>query len=161
MPTNSGFLALDEDGTACSADYYLRLTGDGGRMLKGQIALTATRPTPPTVPTGGDTTPPAAPGALTVTGHTSDSVSLAWNPSTDNVGVTGYRVLRVSGSTSAQVGTTSAASFTVAGLGASTAYTFDVVALDAAGNVSQPSNQVTVTTDPPSGTTDLALHRPT
>jgi hypothetical protein len=48
-PTNSGLLALDEDGTACSSDYYLRLTGDGGRMLKGQIALTATRPTSPVV----------------------------------------------------------------------------------------------------------------
>ncbi|MFF1639725.1 xylosidase [Streptomyces sp. NPDC058246] len=46
-PTNSGMLALDEDGTACSSDYYLRLTGDGGKMLKGQIALTATRPTHP------------------------------------------------------------------------------------------------------------------
>ncbi|MFF1811719.1 discoidin domain-containing protein [Streptomyces sp. NPDC058251] len=161
VPTNSGFLALDEDGTACSSDYYLRLTGDGGRMLKGQIALTATRPTQPTVPTGGDTTPPTAPGALTVTGHTSNSVSLSWSTSTDNVGVTGYRVLRVSGSTSTQVGTTGSASFTVTGLGASTAYTFDVVAFDAAGNVSGPSNQVTVTTDPPSSTTDLALHRPT
>ncbi|MGW2962803.1 discoidin domain-containing protein [Streptomyces sp. NPDC001220] len=161
VPTNSGFLALDEDGTACSSDYYLRLTGDGGRMLKGQIALTATRPTRPTLPTGGDTTPPAAPGGLTVTGHTSTSVALAWNTATDNVGVTGYRVLQVSGSTSTQVGTTGATSFTVTGLGASTAYTFDVVALDAAGNVSQPSNQVTVTTDPPSGTTNLALHRPT
>ncbi|WP_089103988.1 discoidin domain-containing protein [Streptomyces hyaluromycini] len=161
VPTDSGFLALDEDGTACSSDYYLRLTGDGGRMLKGQIALTATRPTQPVVPTGGDTTPPAAPGALTVTGHTGNSVSLAWNTSTDNVGVAGYRVLQVSGSTSTQVGTTGAASFTVTGLGAATAYTFDVVAYDAAGNVSQPSNQVTVTTDPPSSTTNLALHRPT
>ncbi|MGY5046333.1 discoidin domain-containing protein [Streptomyces sp. 900105755] len=160
VPTDSGFLALDEDGTACSADYYLRLTGDGGRMLKGQIALTATRPTQPVLPTG-DTTPPAAPGGLTVTGHTGDSVSLAWNASTDNVGVTGYRILRVSGSTSTQAGTTGATSFTVTGLAASTAYTFAVVALDAAGNVSQPSNQVTVTTDPPSGTTNLALRRPT
>ncbi|WP_043680599.1 galactose-binding domain-containing protein [Streptomyces xylophagus] len=161
VPTNSGFLALDEDGTACSSDYYLRLTGDGGRMLKGQLALTATRPTQPVVPTGGDTTPPAAPGALTVSGHTSDSVSLAWNTSTDNVGVTGYRILQVSGSTSTQVGTTGSTSFTVTGLGASTAYTFDVIAYDGAGNVSQPSNQVTVTTDPPSSTTNLALHRPT
>ncbi|MER5409160.1 discoidin domain-containing protein [Streptomyces sp. NPDC002769] len=161
VPTNSGFLALDEDGTACSADYYLRLTGDGGRMLKGQIALTPTRPTQPTVPTGGDTTPPAAPSGLTAGGHTSNSVSLTWNASTDNVGVTGYRVLQVSGSTSTQVGTTGATSFTVTGLGAATAYTFDVVALDAAGNVSQPSNQVTVTTDAPSGDVDLALHRPT
>jgi hypothetical protein len=48
LPANSGMLALNEDGTACSSDYYLRLTGDGGRMLKKQIALTATRPTPTT-----------------------------------------------------------------------------------------------------------------
>ena len=53
LPTNSGMLALDEDGTACSADYYLRLTADGGRMLKGQIALTATRPTLPVVAGSG------------------------------------------------------------------------------------------------------------
>jgi len=46
VPTNSGMLALDEDGTACSADYYLRLTADGGRMPKCPIALSATRPTP-------------------------------------------------------------------------------------------------------------------
>jgi hypothetical protein len=48
-PTGSGLLALDADGTACSSDYYLRLTADGGRMLKGQIALTPTRPTQPVV----------------------------------------------------------------------------------------------------------------
>ncbi|MBW8687026.1 lectin [Chitinophaga rhizophila] len=51
IPAGSGFRTLDEDGVACSADYYLRLTGDGGRMLKGQIALTAVRPTP-TMPGG-------------------------------------------------------------------------------------------------------------
>jgi hypothetical protein len=56
MPTNAGLLALDEDGTACSSDYYLRLTGDGGRMLKGQLAVTATRPTQPVL--GGTTPPP-------------------------------------------------------------------------------------------------------
>jgi F5/8 type C domain len=55
VPANSGLLALNEDGTACSSDYYMRLTNDGGRMLKGQIALTATRPTPTT------TTPPPPP----------------------------------------------------------------------------------------------------
>jgi len=49
VPAGSGLLALDEDGTACSSDYYLRLTNDGGRMLKGQLALTATRPTQPTI----------------------------------------------------------------------------------------------------------------
>ncbi len=47
VPAGSGFYGLDEDGTACSADYYLRLTGDGAKMFKGQIQLTATRPTKP------------------------------------------------------------------------------------------------------------------
>ena len=54
LPSNSGMLALDEDGTPCSSDYYLRLTADGGRMLKRQLALTPTRPTQPVV---GGTTP--------------------------------------------------------------------------------------------------------
>ncbi|GAB3891735.1 discoidin domain-containing protein [Kibdelosporangium lantanae] len=47
VPNGSGILGLDEDGTACSSDYYLRLTADGGRMLKGQLALTPNRPTQP------------------------------------------------------------------------------------------------------------------
>jgi chitodextrinase len=163
-PTNSGFLALDEDGTACSSDYYLRLTGDGGRMLKGQIALTATRPTQPVVSGGGDTVPPTAPGGLRVTGHTSSSVSLAWTASTDNVGVTGYRIMRVSGSSSTQAGSTagSTTAFTVTGLSPSTAYTFYVQALDAAGGISPQSSQVSVTTD--AGTqpgTNLALGKAT
>jgi hypothetical protein len=46
IPQGSSFLTLDEDGTACSSDYYMRLTGDGGKMLKGEITLTAVRPTP-------------------------------------------------------------------------------------------------------------------
>ena len=43
---------------------------------------------------GGDTTPPSTPANLTATGVTSSSVSLSWSPSTDNVGVAGYRVYR-------------------------------------------------------------------
>ncbi|RVU01870.1 lectin [Mucilaginibacter limnophilus] len=58
IPAGSNFVTLDEDGTPCSSDYYLRLTGDGGRMLKGQIALTATRPTQPIVGGGGTGNPP-------------------------------------------------------------------------------------------------------
>lgn len=46
VPAGSGIRPLDEDGTACSPDFYLRLTGDGGRMLRGEIAVTPTIPTP-------------------------------------------------------------------------------------------------------------------
>jgi hypothetical protein len=47
IPLGSTFPCLNEDGTDCSSDYYLRLTGDGGKMLKGTLGLTATRPTDP------------------------------------------------------------------------------------------------------------------
>jgi hypothetical protein len=63
VPAGSAIRPLDEDGTRCSSDYYLRLTGDGGRMLKGQLALTATRPTVPW-PDGGTTPPPTGDLAL-------------------------------------------------------------------------------------------------
>ncbi|GAA3005475.1 hypothetical protein GCM10020229_16690 [Kitasatospora albolonga] len=163
VPAGSGFLALDEDGTACSSDYYLRLTGDGGRMLKGQLAVTATRPTPP-VAGGGDTVPPTAPGNLRVTAVTDSSVALAWTAATDNVGVTGYRVRRITGTTAVPVATVAGnvTSYTVNGLTPATGYTFDVQALDAAGAVSAPSGQVSATTATGGGPeVDLALNRPT
>jgi hypothetical protein len=69
-PAGSGLFALDEDGTACSSDYYLRLTADGGRMLKGQLALTPTRPTQPTLTT---TTPPPVATNLALHKVTSES----------------------------------------------------------------------------------------
>ncbi|WP_344850140.1 glycoside hydrolase family 71/99-like protein [Pedobacter jeongneungensis] len=44
-PSNQYFLTLDADGVACSSDFYLRLTRDGAKMIKGQIPLTANHPT--------------------------------------------------------------------------------------------------------------------
>jgi hypothetical protein len=70
VPAGSGLLALDEDGTACSSDYYLRLTADGGRMLKGQIALTPNRPTQPVVGGGGGNPNLAAGRATAESSHT-------------------------------------------------------------------------------------------
>ncbi|MGW7263922.1 carbohydrate binding domain-containing protein [Streptomyces sp. NPDC054842] len=92
---------------------------------------------------GSDTQAPSAPASLRSTAKTSSSVSLAWNASTDNVGVSGYDVY----SGSNQVLTVSGTSATVSGLSPSTAYTFTVKARDAAGNTSGASNAVSVTTD--------------
>jgi hypothetical protein len=91
---------------------------------------------------GGDTTPPSAPTGVKVTGTTSSSVSLAWNASTDNIGVTGYDVYR-GGTLATSVTGTSA---TVGGLAASTTYSFTVRARDAAGNASGASAAVSGTT---------------
>ncbi|MFD7325772.1 discoidin domain-containing protein [Streptomyces sp. NPDC059875] len=96
---------------------------------------------------GGDTTPPSVPGSLRSTASTASSVALAWNASTDNVGVTGYDVYRGG----ALVGSVSGTSYTDTGLSASTSYTYTVRARDAAGNASGASGAVSVTTQSGSG----------
>ncbi|MFJ4782505.1 carbohydrate binding domain-containing protein [Streptomyces sp. NPDC088794] len=95
-----------------------------------------------------DTQAPTTPGALSSTGKTSSSVSLKWNASTDNVGVTAYDIYAGSSQVLSVSGTTA----TVSGLSPSTAYTFTVRARDAAGNSSAASNSVSVTTDAGTGT---------
>lgn len=45
IPTNQYFLTLDADGVAVSSDFYLRLTADINRLLKGQIPVTTNHPT--------------------------------------------------------------------------------------------------------------------
>jgi hypothetical protein len=45
VPAGKYFITLDADGVACSADFYLRLTNDGGKMVKGLIPYQAAHPT--------------------------------------------------------------------------------------------------------------------
>ncbi|MFD9222838.1 fibronectin type III domain-containing protein [Streptomyces sp. NPDC060064] len=92
---------------------------------------------------GGDTQAPTTPTNLRSTAKTSSSVSLAWNASSDNVGVTGYDVYQ--GPTRAL--TVTGTSATVSGLAPSTSYSFTVRARDAAGNLSAASTAASVTTD--------------
>ena len=74
---------------------------------------------------------------------TTSSVNLNWNASTDNVAVTGYDVYQ--GAT--LLGSSANTNYSVAGLAPSTNYMFSVRAKDAAGNVSNVSSSVIVTTD--------------
>ena len=96
---------------------------------------------------GGDTEAPTAPGTPTASGVTADSATLGWSAATDNVGVTAYDVVRVTGGSETRVASSAATSVTVTGLSAGTAYSFAVYARDAAGNRSARSGTVSVTTD--------------
>ena len=68
-------------------------------------------------------------------------VDLSWQASGDNVGVTGYRVYR----DSEQVASLGAATSYDTGAAAGTTYDYEVRAVDAAGNVSDPSKTATAT----------------
>jgi Zn-dependent metalloprotease len=91
---------------------------------------------------GPDTQAPTAPSSLAASNVTQTTLTLSWNASTDNVGVTGYDVFE--GSTN--LGSVSGTSANITGLSPSTGYSFKVRAHDAAGNNSGFSNSVNVTT---------------
>jgi len=129
-------------------NYRVRAADAAGNLSPYSPTATAATLTP-------DTTAPTAPGGLTATATSSSQISLAWTASTDDVGVTGYRVERCAGagcSAFAQVGTPTATSFGDTGLAGSTSYSYRVRAVDAAGNLSAYSATASATTPvtPPS-----------
>ena len=114
--------------------------GAGNRSARSNTASATTlspQPdvTPPTVPAGLTTTPTAA----------SNAINLSWSASTDNVGVTGYRVFRDGGAT--PIATVTGTTFSESGQ--SGTHSYAVAAIDAAGNQSGLSNTVTVTVTSP------------
>ena len=95
-----------------------------------------------------DTQPPTAPTGLAAAAS-GTQVNLSWTASTDDVGVTGYRVERCQGAGCtgfAQVGTTTATTYADPGLLAGTTYVYRVRATDAAGNLSGYSGTASATT---------------
>jgi chitodextrinase len=93
---------------------------------------------------GPDTVPPTQPTNLTATTPL-NRVDLTWNASTDNVGVAGYDVIR----NGAKIATSAGPSYSDTSVSPQTTYTYEVRARDGAGNLSAPSNSVTVTTPEP------------
>jgi hypothetical protein len=89
-----------------------------------------------------DATPPTTPTGLTAISPTATTVQLSWNSSTDNTGVSGYRIYR----DGVQVGTSTWSSYTDSGRVSSTMYTYAVAAYDAQDNLSAQSASVQVTT---------------
>ena len=90
-----------------------------------------------------DRVKPKTPTNLRVVGNTSYTVSLAWNPSTDNSGSFSYRV-RHSWGYEATVPQTETSFTWTTNLEARSTYSFFVYAVDGAGNKSSNSNTVTI-----------------
>jgi chitodextrinase len=104
---------------------------------------------PASVGSGSDTTPPSTPANLTATATGPTSIKLAWSASTDNVGVTGYRIYR--GGSSLTTVAASALSYVDNSVSPSTSYSYTVQAVDAAGNLSPQSTAASATTPASTG----------
>jgi hypothetical protein len=89
-----------------------------------------------------DTQAPTIPTGLTATVVGSSAINLAWTASTDDVGVTGYRVFQ----NATLLGTVNSAGASSTNLSGSTTYSFTVSACDATGNCSTQSAPVSATT---------------
>jgi Zn-dependent metalloprotease/chitodextrinase len=130
-------------GLSASTSYVMEVSAvDAAGNESGKAATNVTTLDPP------DTQDPSTPGNLSASGTTSSSTNLSWTASSDNVGVTGYDVY-VDGS---YEGSTAGTNYAVNGLAASTTYTMQVVAKDAAGNTSSPASVNVTTLDPPADT---------
>src|SRR5207302_1519919 len=132
-----------------SYSYRVRATDAANNLSAYSSTASSSTPAP------ADTTPPTAPINLTATAASASQINLAWTASTDNVGVTGYRIERCQGaacSNFAQVATPAGATFSDMGLTASTSYSYRVRATDAANNLSAYSRTASASTPAPADT---------
>ncbi|MDH3314149.1 MAG: fibronectin type III domain-containing protein [Gammaproteobacteria bacterium] len=134
----------------------LAACGSGGGDAPAALAATG----------GGspDTTAPTTPTTLTASAAGSTAIDLSWQSSSDNVGVTGYRVERCQGtncSTFAQIATPTGTSLTDTGLTAAMSYSYRTRATDAAGNLSGFSPIAIAATQGASGVTVSLAANPT
>ncbi len=81
------------------------------------------------------------------------TIGLSWTASSDNTGVAGYKVFR----DGVEIGASPTTGYEDTGLAADTTYSYVVKAYDAAGNISDPSETLAVTTLPPIPPADLSL----
>lgn len=90
-----------------------------------------------------DTSAPSVPVGLTAIAVSSSQINLSWSPSTDSVGVSGYKIYR----NGVQIRSiTSGNSYSDLGLSPFTTYSYTVSAYDVAGNVSAQSSTQSATT---------------
>ncbi len=144
---NSGSTFAGWSGGGCSGTGNCSVTVTSNVTVAASFNLT------------NDSQAPTVPTNLTATAVSSGQINLAWTASTDNVGVTGYRIYRCIGSgctPSTQIATVAGTTYSDTGLTANTIYVYRVVAFDAIGNVSTQSSSASATTPPPVTTGPVA-----
>ncbi|MDX2776129.1 Ig-like domain-containing protein [Streptomyces caniscabiei] len=118
---------------------------DGNTSALPANPVTITTPAPPAKDTQAPTKPPKLVASVAGTSQ----INLTWQASSDNVGVRSYDVYRAEKTGAAtKIATVAGTSFGNSNLKPNTAYTYYVIARDAAGNSSAASGKATATTKP-------------
>lgn len=150
--TENPKMASDACNYTAAGTYMAKVIVERGTLAaQGQATITVTA--------SPDTTAPSIPTFLSATAVSSSQINLSWNASTDNVGVSGYKVYRNGTYLKSVTGTSTGDT----GLSPSTQYCYTVSAYDAANNESVQSSEVCATTQAagtvpssPTGVTALA-----
>ena len=132
-----------------SYSYQVRALDAAGNQGPFSAAVTASTSAPL------DTQAPSAPGVVSASVAGVSEIDLSWGAASDNVAVSGYQVFRCQGagcSNFVLVASPATTGYSNTGLSAGTSYSYQVRALDAAGNQGPFSAAVTASTSaPPSG----------
>ncbi|WP_229263999.1 fibronectin type III domain-containing protein [Cohnella cholangitidis] len=138
-------LRFTATGLASSTTYTFKVKAKDKAQNWGPFSnpLTVTTDAAP----GVDTTPPTAPGNLTLVSKTATSVTMKWTAATDASGIEVYDIYR-NGVYFGYTQNFSNLQFTATGLTANTSYTFTVKAKDKAQNWGPFSNALVVRTNP-------------
>src|SRR5207302_1003631 len=151
IATPAGTTFSDTGLTASTSySYRVRATDAANNLSAYSSTAGASTPAPP------DTTPPTAPANLTATAASASQINLAWTASTDNVGVTGYRIEQIGRAScrdSAQISAATATTSSDMSLTASTSHSSRVRATDPANNLSAYSSTASASTPAPADTT--------
>jgi chitodextrinase len=137
LTTTAGTVTSYTDNTVSDATSYTYTVAafDAAPNVSAQsAAATATTP---------DVTAPSVPNGVTATAASDTEIDLSWTAATDNVGVSGYEVYRDGGSL---VTLGNVTSYHDTAAAPQTSYSYTVVAVDAAGNPSAPSQAASATT---------------
>lgn len=110
---------------------YSIVSYDTSSILSGQTTELSGK----TLSVPSDSTKPQTPTGLLVTNINDTQLNLSWNPTSDNIAVTGYNVFRGG---VGLIGKTAGTTFNDTGLIPDTTYFYTVQAYDAAGNLSEP-----------------------
>lgn len=109
--------------------FVVRAVDAAGNESGNSPVLPVTTPSPPP-----DTTPPSPPASVSARLDSPTQVTLRWSPASDDVGVAGYRVTRDGAVLRTVNGLTTTDTRVPAG-----PHTYEIAAIDAAGNASTPT----------------------